>query len=284
MKYNYFSSGKSGKYQIRNIFLDNNKTHAVFCGGVPPVYAAMMTPDYKWDWYWENLDGELVHDTYQDRRPQKNEEWNPRSQGYHKETWFYRKTEGEYSIKKYLKRRPELRVQKHATSGFYKCFEHAFRQDIIVCPLVMMGYVGSLGSGKLAKRLQDKKPNMSNIPLDYVIDNLNRRKSFIAHKEDIRKMAYDFFTDANVPESMNEKQFFDAVSKKIDENIQFETHIANFLDYYNISYEWFNLDKDNYKIFGVSDIPDRYMSTGVFDDYTTSKDKIDQWVNDYMNR
>ena len=83
---------------------------------------------------------------------------------------------------------------------------------------------------------------------------------------------------------MNEKQFFDAVSKKIDENIQFETHIANFLDYYNISYEWFNLDKDNYKIFGVSDIPDRYMSTGVFDDYTTSKDKIDQWVNDYMNR
>lgn len=283
MKYNYFSGNKSGKYQLRNIFLSNNKTHAVFCGGTPPVYAAMMTPDYKWDWYWENLDGKLIHDTYQDKKPQHNEEWRPRSQGYHDETWFYRKTEGEYSIKKYLKRRPELRVQKYAAGEFYKCFEHAFNQDIIVCPLVMMGYVGLLGSERLAKRLQEKKPNMSNVPLDYVIDNFNKRKNFIAHKEDIRKMAYDFFADANVP-FKSEKQLFDEVSKKIDENIQFETHVANFLDYYNIPYEWFNLDKDDYKVFGVSDVPDRYASTNVFDDYTMSKDKIEQWVNDYMSR
>ena len=284
MKYNFFSGGKSGKYQLRQIFLNNNKTHAIFCCGVPPVHAAMMTPDYKWDWYWEDLDGKLVHETYQDRKPQVGEEWAARSQGYHKETWFYRKTDGDYNIKKYLKRRPELRVQEYACDGFYKCFEHAFKQDIIVNPLPMMGYVGMLGCGKLSKRLRERRPNMSNAPLNYVLDNFNKRKNFIAHKEDIRKLAFNFFADANVPSHISEEQIFDKVSKKIDENIQFANDIADILDYYNISYEWFNLDKDDYKVFGVTDVPDRNVSDNVFDTFTTSRDKIDQWVENYMRR
>ena len=43
-------------------------------------------------------------------------------------------------------------------------------------------------------------------------------------------------------------------------------------------------DKDNYNLFGVSKIPDRYVSSNTFRDYPTSKDKIDQWVDDYMSR
>ena len=74
------------------------------------------------------------------------------------------------------------------------------------------------------------------------------------------------------------------MSKKIDENIQFANDIADILDYYNISYEWFNLDKDDYKVFGVTDVPDRNVSDNVFDTFTRSRDKIDQWVEDYMRR
>ena len=86
MKYTYSGGRKTGKYQLRNIFLDNDKSTVCFCGGIPPVYVAMMTPDYKWDWYWENLDGKLVHDTYQDVKPQQGEEWRLQH-GYQTDQW-----------------------------------------------------------------------------------------------------------------------------------------------------------------------------------------------------
>tara|TARA_Y100000768_G_scaffold285303_1_gene219781 strand:+ start:3205 stop:4056 length:852 start_codon:yes stop_codon:yes gene_type:complete len=283
MKYTYSGGRKTGKYQLRNIFLDNDKSTVCFCGGIPPVYVAMMTPDYKWDWYWENLDGELVHDTYQDTKPQQGDEWRLQH-GYHGELWFYRKTEGRYSIKKYLKRRPELRVQKYPAGDFYKCFEYALERDLIVNPIVMLGYVGDSGSEKFAKIIRDKTPNMKNIPIDYVISELNKRKNYIAHKSDIKLMAYNIFCGEGRPPYINETQYVEKVTKIIDDNLKFEKVLAELFTYYGIDYSWFDLDKDNYNLFGVSKIPDRYVSSNTFRDYPTSKNKIDQWVDDYMNR
>ena len=283
MKYSYFCPMSSGKYQIRQIFLNNNKTHCLMCCGHPPVYAVMMTPDYKWDWYWENLDGELVHETYQDKKPKDGEEWREHLHGYHDETWYYRKTDGEYSIKKLLKRRPELRVRKFPQGDFQKCFKHAFESDMIVNPLVMLGYAGVLGGGNFGSQIQQRKTNM-HVDLEYVVEELRKRQNYVTIKEDIRRLAFNFFTNTTRPPFHNEKQFVEQVHKNIENNKRFEKIIAELLNYYKIPYEWFNLDKDDYSVFGVDDIPERNITDNLFKYDGLDYDKVNQWVNDFLNK
>ena len=259
--------------------MDNNKTHCLMCTGHPPAYAVMMTPDYKWDWYWENFDGELMHDSYQDIKHTDKQKWDKKD-GYHDERWYYKETRGIYTIKEYLK----TIAVKYPVGDFYKCFNHAFEQDIIVNPLVMLGYHGVLGTGKLGKRLRERQPK-SQVDIDFVVAELCKRKNYITTKSDIKGLAYNMFAGTGRPPYFNTTEYVSKITKAIDDNIQFEKDIAGLLDYYGIPYEWFDLDKDDYSKFGVKYVPDdRYVTTKVFEDYPTSKRKVDKWVEDYLYR
>ena len=285
MKYNYFCPGKAGKYLIRDMFWHNGKTHCLFCCGTPPIYAVMSTPLGNFDWYWEDdITGDIVHTSHTET---KNIFLNPNFD----EVWYPVPTDGVYSIKKLLKN-TSIKASTTCKGDFYKCFNHAFQSDIIVNPLVMLGYGGVLGTGKLGKLLRAAKPNLMNIPIDYVVDELCKRKSIVTYKEDIKELARNFFIgnghipykNPNVLYTNTTEKYVYQVTKLINENRQFERDIMTCLDHYNIPYEIFNLDKDDYgSCFNLDKpltklddtMPQRY-------DFIEPTDIIEGWVDNYV--
>ena len=285
MKYNYFCPGKAGKYLIRDMFWLNGKTHCLFCCGTPPIYAVMSTPLGNFDWYWEDdITGDIVHTSHTET---KNIFLNPNFD----EVWYPVPTDGVYSIKKLLKN-TSIKASTTCKGDFYKCFNHAFQSDIIVNPLVMLGYGGVLGTGKLGKLLRAAKPNLMNIPIDYVVDELCKRKSIVTYKEDIKELARNFFIgnghipykNPNVLYTNTTEKYVYQVTKLINENRQFEKDIMTCLDHCNIPYEIFNLDKDDYgSCFNLDKpltklddtMPQRY-------DFIEPTDIIEGWVDNYV--
>ena len=285
MKYNYFCPGKAGKYLIRDMFWHNGKTHCLFCCGTPPIYAVMSTPLGNFDWYWEDdITGDIVHTSHTET---KNIFLNPNFD----EVWYPVPTDGVYSIKKLLKN-TSIKASTTCKGDFYKCFNHAFQSDIIVNPLVMLGYGGVLGTGKLGKLLRAAKPNLMNIPIDYVVDELCKRKSIVTYKEDIKELARNFFIgnghipykNPNVLYTNTTEKYVYQVTKLINENRQFEKDIMTCLDHCNIPYEIFNLDKDDYgSCFNLDKpltklddtMPQRY-------DFIEPTDIIEGWVDNYV--
>ena len=207
------------------------------------------------------------------------------------EVWYPVPTDGVYSIKKLLKN-TSIKASTTCKGDFYKCFNHAFQSDIIVNPLVMLGYGGVLGTGKLGKLLRAAKPNLMNIPIDYVVDELCKRKSIVTYKEDIKELARNFFIgnghipykNPNVLYTNTTEKYVYQVTKLINENRQFEKDIMTCLDHYNIPYEIFNLDKDDYgSCFNLDKpltklddtMPQRY-------DFIEPTDIIEGWVDNYV--
>ena len=293
MKYSYFCAKKAGKYLLREIFLKNNRSSSLLVTGKPPAYATCITPDWKRDWYWENNNGELVHHEYQDTPPDSNEQFDVHN-GYHSETWFYIPTYDSYSIKKYLKDRPEVKASDDCPGHFHKCYNHCLSMDLCVNPLPMLGYLGEIGTGKMADRLFARQPNMKNLSfVGRFVERLRARKNYIGYKEDIRHHAYNFFAGTGRPVYMNpdvlftntEEKYVAQITKRINNNRRFIVALQYILDYYDIPYEFFNLDNDSYsEKFGVTETFDRYASDLPFVDKPTYQDKIEQWVDDYVKK
>ena len=286
MKYSYFCPAKAGKYIIRDMFWHNNKTHCLMCCGEPPIYAVMSTPEGEFDWYWEHNNGNLVQMSYKVKD-------DILLDVHYNEVWFPVETNGVYSIKKFLKD-PEVGASRTCPNSFHECFEIAFEADLLVNPLVMLGYGGVLGSKKLGKQLQNRQPNMENIPLQYVIDELRKRKNIITHKENIEELARNFFIgnghlpymDPNVLITDTEEKYVDVITKNLNANRQFEKDIADLLDYYNIPYEWFNLDNGNYnETFGLKKTYDKSQDPHhkIYDNFV-DKETSDKWINEYVER
>ena len=284
MKYSYFCPGKAGKYLIRDMFWHNNKTHCLMCCGEPPIYAVMSTPKGKFDWYWEDSSGRLIQASHKVHD-------NILLNHNYSETWFPVETKGKYCVKKLLKD-SDINASRTCPGLFHKCFEHAFQADLLVNPLVMLGYGGVLGTNKLGKLLRNRTPNLENIPLDYVIDELKQRKNIITHKEDMEQLARNYFIGNGHLPYMNpdvlftntEEKYVHEVTKLINSNRQFEKDIADLLDYYNIPYEWFNLDTDNYnevfkleKTFHKDEDPHHKLYENFVD-----KDTSDKWIGEYV--
>ena len=284
MKYSYFCPGKAGKYFIREQFWYNNKTHCLMCCGQPPIYAVMSTPDGKFDWYWEDNNGRLVEASHKvDDNILLNHDYN--------ETWFPAETNGQYCIKKLLKD-SDINASHTCPGMFSQCFPHAFEADILVNPLVMLGYGGVLGENKLGKLLRNRTPNLENIPLDYVIDELRQRKNVITHKENMHELARNFFIGSGHLPYKNpyvlftdtEEKYVHEVTKLINQNRQFEEDIASLLDYYDIPYEWFNLDTGDYceafgleKAFRKDEDPTLDYIKQIVD-----KETSDKWISEYV--
>ena len=288
MKYSYFSPGKAGKYLLREMFLYNNKTHCLLLGGEgsSPIYAVMIVPtgkSFHFELYWEDDNtGELVHTTHTEYN-------NIILDPTYMETWYFKSTNGRYSMQQMLK---SISASSTCTGNFHKCFKHAFEYDIIVNPLVMLGYGGVLGSNKLGKLLRAAEPNLVNIPIEYVVDELCKRKNIVTHKEDIRELARNLFIgnghlpykDPDVLYTNTEEKYVQQVTKLINHNRQFEKDIISCLEYYNIPYEIFNLDKDDYgQRFNLDKPLTKEQDTmPQLYDFIEPTDVIEGWVDDYV--
>ena len=156
----------------------------------------------------------------------------------------------------------------------------------------MLGYGGVLGTSKLGKLLRAAEPNLINIPIDYVVDELCKRKSIVTYKEDIKELARNFFIgnghipykNPNVLYTNTTEKYIQQVTKLINANRQFEKDIITCLDHYNIPYEIFNLDRDDYgqrfnldkPLTKLDDtMPQRY-------DFIEPTDIIEGWVDNYV--
>jgi len=267
------------------MFWYNNKTHSLFCCGTPPIYAVMSTPAGDFDWYWEDdTTGNLVQTSYHvDGDIILDHTYN--------EIWYPVPTNGIHSIKKLLKD-TDIKASSCCTGNFSKCFKHAFDTDIIVNPLVMLGYGGVLGTNKLGKLLRSHQPNLINIPIEYVVDELNKRKNIVTHKEDIRELARNYFIgnghipykDPNVLYTDTTEKYVQQVTKQINHNRQFEKDIITCLDYYNISYDIFNLDKDDYgERFNLDQTFTKLQDPHPrFYDFIEPCDIIESWIDNYI--
>ena len=285
MKHSYFCPGKAGKYFIREQFWYNNKTHAFMCTGDMPMFVVISTSDGQFDWYWEDSSGRLVQASH--KVDLGNISFNHDCDEY----WFPVETEGKYHMKNFL-RDPDINASRTCPGMFSQCFPHAFEADILVNPLVMLGYGGVLGEKKLSKLLRNRTPNLENIPLDYVIDELRQRKNVITHKENMYELARNFFIGAghlpyknpNVLFTDTEEKYVHQVTKLINQNRQFEEDIASLLDYYDIPYEWFNLDTGDYceafgleKAFHKDEDPTLNYIKQIVD-----KETSDKWISEYV--
>ena len=285
MKYSYFCPGKAGKYFIREQFWYNNKTHAFMCTGDMPMFVVISTSDGQFDWYWEDSSGRLVQASH--KVDLGNISFNHDCDEY----WFPVETEGKYHMKNFL-RDPDINASRTCPGMFSQCFPHAFEADILVNPLVMLGYGGVLGEKKLSKLLRNRTPNLENIPLDYVIDELRQRKNVITHKENMHELARNFFIGSGHLPYKNpyvlftdtEEKYVHEVTKLINQNRQFEEDIASLLDYYDIPYEWFNLDTGDYceafgleKAFHKDEDPTLDYIKQIVD-----KETSDKWISEYV--
>ena len=285
MKYSYFCPSKAGKYFIREQFWYNNKTHAFMCTGDMPMFVVISTSDGQFDWYWEDSSGRLVQASH--KVDLGNISFNHDCDEY----WFPVETEGKYHMKNFL-RDPDINASRTCPGMFSQCFPHAFEADILVNPLVMLGYGGVLGEKKLSKLLCNRTPNLENIPLDYVINELRQRKNVITHKENMHELARNFFIGSGHLPYKNpyvlftdtEEKYVHQVTKLINQNRQFEEDIANLLDYYDIPYEWFNLDTGDYceafgleKAFRKDEDPTLDYIKQIVD-----KETSDKWISEYV--
>ena len=285
MKYSYFCPSKAGKYFIREQFWYNNKTHAFMCTGDMPMFVVISTSDGQFDWYWEDSSGRLVQASH--KVDLGNISFNHDCDEY----WFPVETEGKYHMKNFL-RDPDINASRTCPGMFSQCFPHAFEADILVNPLVMLGYGGVLGEKKLSKLLRNRTPNLENIPLDYVINELRQRKNVITHKENMYELARNFFIGCGHLPYKNphifftdtEEKYVHETTKLINQNRQFEKDIANLLDYYDIPYEWFNLDTDDYcEVFGLEKAFHKDEDPTLnYIKQIVDKETSDKWISEYV--
>ena len=76
------------------------------------------------------------------------------------------------------------------------------------------------------------------------------------------------------------------VNTVVSESAEIEKDIADLLDYYDIPYEWFNLDNGNYnETFGLKKTYDKSQDPHhkIYDNFV-DKETSDKWINEYVER
>ena len=111
----------------------------------------------------------------------------------------------------------------------------------------MLGYVGPVAAPKKFRRFMDRNPKITDIPMDYLLDEFRKRKNIIVYKENIRSLAYNYFSGNGRSESI------DDTITLINNTIKWQEALPALLDEINVSYEMFSLDSGDYgKMFGLN--------------------------------
>ena len=120
-----------------------------------------------------------------------------------------------------------------------------------------------------------------------VLKELRQRVYIVPYKENLYHQAYNFFTDGTSMEILRkhgEDAYVKAVIDKINRVKNLFQNVTSMLEYNQIPYQLFNLDKDSYvDTFKLhQDIP-RYSSDGLFTSLPEKyMSKVNGWVEDYL--
>ena len=145
MKYTYFATIKSGKFQLRSNFWMNKKS-TVCLSQVNPTWCTMSKPVgelYKFTWYWVDRDEKLQsHNHFLDIKDKLTD-------GRYWEPWFPipDPVTGNYFIN---------RDNFISHENFYQCADDVLAKDLITNPFVLLGYTNTLGSEKMIQKIDMK--------------------------------------------------------------------------------------------------------------------------------
>ena len=261
MKFTYFSTIKSGKHLMRSLFWLNNKSTCIMSQS-KPIWAALSKPIgklYKLEWYWCDKNNKLqTHNYFIDVTDKL-------LSSHYTEYWYPIKDHRGYN---YL---PYNEWVTH--ENFWECIDSIMERDIITNPFQLLGYVGK----DIHKMLEQVKNNSPTIkPHPNIIQQLRKRKSIVAYKEDIEHLAYNIFSLVG--------GFSDPI-KTINQVREFQDYMPIFLDKLEIPYEIFSLDSGDYaQTFELNKTLPRH-STQTLWDYAFTNDRgidVKKQVSNYM--
>ena len=179
--------------------------------------------------------------------------------------------------------------------NLYKILPQAFESDVVVNPLVALGYCSGVGSREMNYNLERKMAPM-NVDLYFSLKQLRNRCNIVAFKENMYDWVQNFFLES-VPTAFNhekgyhdiidqvgEDAYFNLVSSKINDARIFEKLLINILEYYRIPYEMFNLDTGDYcKTFGLTKSIDISLHHGRFQCLPFKyRHKVKTWTENYL--
>lgn len=265
MKYTYFATIKSGKFQLRSNFWMNKKS-TVCLSQVNPTWCTMSKPVgelYKFTWYWVDRDEKLQsHNHFLDIKDKLTD-------GRYWEPWFPipDPVTGNYFIN---------RDNFISHENFYQCADDVLAKDLITNPFVLLGYTNTLGSEKMIQKMQQKKPKLN--PPEFIIKELRKRRNIVAYKENIEHLAYNFFASMDMLNNPIE-----SVCDYINSTVRFQKYIPTVLDDYGIEYEMFSLDTGDYaKTFGLDEVLPRESSDTTFTrEHPDTAKKVKYYMDKY---
>ena len=225
MKYTYYSTIKSGKHLMRSLFWLNNRSTCIMTQS-SPLWAALSEPIgklYKLEWYWCDKNNQLQ--TRSHFLEISDKLFSP----LYSEYWYPTKDHRGYYYLPY--------DQWVTHENFWRCLDSIMERDIITNPFSLFGYVGK----DIHKMLQQVKNNDPPIkPHHNIIQQLRKRKSIVAYKEDIEHLAFNIFSLTGTFGTIEN------AIKTINQVREFQKYMPIFLDKHDIPYEMFSLDSGDY--------------------------------------
>ena len=231
MKYAYWGTIRSGKMQVWQLFEINGKKTAVLpqTGRKWPIYAIIYGGKYSHILYEEN--GQV-------------------------KTKLHRPTVFQNGVFTHCFQKNGVERQWSSDPQvFYKSFHRIFEQDLIICPYTLFGYFGSkygkIGTHEFNEMFEKRQPDMK-VDLDYTISMMKQRLNIIPYKTN----------------KTHETYLFDMVSPYPNRSLKIQKYCERLrvltqelLTEYGIPYEMFDLDKNDYSIFGLpKSIPDDILN------------------------
>ena len=123
----------------------------------------------------------------------------------------------------------------------YTIFKHIFACDNINTPFPLLGYAGKAASKEFNDMIENRKPNIP-VDLEYSISELQKRRNIIPYKPDLWYEAWIFQKTHPDPK---------VCFSRLEENHRLNDLTADLLTEYNIPYEYWDMDKADYSVFGL---------------------------------
>lgn len=216
MKFTYWGGVRSGKFQIWQLFELNGKKTAVF-----------PQSGKKWPAYALIYGNELNHLLYEENGQIKSK--HCKSTVF--ENGVYKNNFQTNGVERHWSNDPQV---------LYKCFDFVFEQDLIICPYMMLGYYGKLGTKEFNEMVKNRKPNMK-VDIDYSVSMLKKRRNVIPYKSDKFYETWIFQKSDPNTKVCVERQKNSWTLRSLTEEL---------LTHYGIPYEMFDIDSD-YSFFGL---------------------------------
>mgnify|MGYP001354463396 CR=1 FL=1 len=219
MKFTYWGAIRGGKFQVWQLYEINGKKTVV-----------LPQSGLKWPAYAIIYGGEFSHILYEENNQIKTK--------IHKHTVFedgvYKNNFSLDGVERYGNWSKDPQV-------FYKCFGKLFEQDVIICPWLLFGYYGKIGTRDYNEMIEKREPNMK-VDLDYTIEMLKQSHNLIPYRTDKKRETKLFQMTDPIPKICHKRQKHSERLISLTQGLFTE---------YEIPYEMFNLDDADYSIFGL---------------------------------